>query len=88
VVAALEELGEFGFERGQLATPFADLGKFGFEERVDVAAWGGAVVADVNDARDLCQCESCGLSCADESQPGEGGAVVDAVSVLGPLRLG
>lgn len=30
--AAVEELGEFGFKRGQLATPLANLGEFGFEE--------------------------------------------------------
>ena len=29
--AAIEELGEFGFERGQVAAPFPNFDKFGFE---------------------------------------------------------
>ena len=73
--AAIEGLGEFGFERGQLAAPFSDLSEFGFEDRVDMAAWSGAVVADVDDARGLCQRQSCGLCGAYESEPGKGGVV-------------
>ena len=53
-----------------------------------MAAWGGAVVADVNDARDLGEGESCGLCGAYESEPGERGVVVDPVSVLGAFRVG
>jgi hypothetical protein len=30
--AAIEELGKFGFECGQLTPSVADLGEFGFEE--------------------------------------------------------
>lgn len=36
LAAAVEELCEFRFELSQLAASFADLGEFGFEERVDV----------------------------------------------------
>jgi len=86
--AAIEKLGELGFERGQLASPFPDFSEFGFEQGVDMAARSGAVVSDVNDARDLCQRKSGSLCSADESEPGQGDVVVDAVSVLRAFGVG
>ena len=53
-----------------------------------MAAGSGAVVADSDDARDLGQAESCSLCGAYESEPGEGGVVVDAVSVLSAFGFG
>ena len=50
-----------------------------------MAAWGGAVVAYSDDARDLGEGESGCLCGAYETQPGERGVVVDAVSVLGAV---
>ena len=81
LAAALEELGEFCFERSELASAFADLAELGLEERVDVAAWGGAVVADVDDAGDLGEGQAGCLCVADEAEPGDSRVVVDPVSV-------
>ena len=53
-----------------------------------MAAWGGAVVAYSDDARDLGEGQSGCLRGADEPQPGECGVVVDAVSVLGAFGVG
>ena len=53
-----------------------------------MAAWGGAVVAYSDDARDLGEGESGCLCGAYETQPGERGVVVDAVSVLGAFGVG
>lgn len=53
-----------------------------------MAAWGSAVVTHVDDARDLGQGESGCLCGAYESEPGERGVVVDAVSVVGAFRVG
>ena len=62
---------------------FLDVGEFGVEEFVDVAAGGGALVAKVDDAGDFGEGESGGLGVADELEAGAVGFVVGAVSVRG-----
>ena len=53
--AAFEEVGEFRFQRRELPASALYVGEFVPEERVDMAARCGAVVANVDDAGDLRQ---------------------------------
>lgn len=88
LVAAFDELVEFVFERGELSAALLDIAEFGLEEIVDVGAWGGAVVSDVDDAADLGEGEPCGLGVSDEPQPSECRFVVEPVAVGGSTGLG
>ncbi len=86
--AAIEKLDEFGFQLSEMPTSVSDIGKLGLEEGVDVAARRSSVVANADDACDLGESQSRGLSAANELQSRERGVVVDAVAVLGALGLG
>ena len=79
--AAFDELGEFMLEGSQLLLSFANFGEFVGEECFDVAAWGGAVVAEFDHASDLGQGEAGGLGGPDEEELVECGVVVGAVAV-------
>ncbi len=84
--AALHQLLDLIFEHGELTASAAYFFEFGGKKRVDVAAWGGAAVAQFDDTLHLCQCETGRLRTANESQPVEGGRVVHPIAVGSSTR--
>ncbi len=87
MATAVEELDEFGFEFGEMSSSVAYVSQSPLEQCLHVAARRAAVVADTDHTGYLGEREPCGLGPADESQAGERGVVVNAVSVLGPLGV-
>lgn len=88
VVAAREELFEFGLEGGELVALGLDVRDLVLEESFDVAAGGLSLGADGHDAVDLVECQVGGLRGPDEAEPGQDGLVVRAVPVGTALGRG
>lgn len=75
--APTDELLQFGTQHSELGDAFLDVDEFGVEKFVDMTAWGGAVVAEADNAGDLGECEPSGLGVADE---------VEAIAVRGGVH--
>ena len=65
-----------------------DVGEFGVEQFVDVAARSRAVIAKPDDAGDLSESETSALGVANEIKPVPVSVDVDPVTVRGACRLG
>jgi hypothetical protein len=87
-VAAFEECFELGLQCGKVPDPCPDVSELGVDERDHVRAWNGPIVAKLDDAVDLGECEPGDLCHVDEAQPGERGFVVYAVAVGAPFGVG
>jgi len=85
--AAFDELFQFVFEGSELFAALADVGELCIEEGIDVGAGRGAAVANLHDAFDLGQRETCGLGRANEPKPSQGRVVIHPVAVGGPVGL-
>lgn len=80
-VAACDAVFELCFEAGELALACAHIVELVEKQRVHVTARDLAVIAKVDDTRDLAQSKAGGLGGADEPKAGNGGVVVIAVAV-------
>lgn len=85
--AVFQECFELGLEHGKVSDSCTDVGELGVDERDHVLARSIPLVAKVDDAANLGQCEPGGLGHVDETQPGEQSFVVDAVPVGAPCGL-
>lgn len=73
---------------GELVEALLNVGKFGVEEFVDVAARCGAIIAEPDDAGDLGEGQTSGLGVANEIKTVAVGVGVDPVAVRGACRFG
>lgn len=86
--ASMNELSQFGTQCGESIEALLNVGEFGIEELVDVAARCGAVIAEPDDAGDLGEGETSGLGVANEIESVPVGVGVDTVAVRGACRFG